>query len=122
MPDPASLTPVVGFVPFKSSRTNVPLAVLLPPSCNVRPPSSAKLVLLNAAPPCASVVPEPLCVPPENADAPVAVNVPVPATTPLDWLKPPTRLFPLSVSVELERFKCPLEKNPFAIVSVPPVC
>ena len=41
-------------------------------------------MLLNAAPPCALVVPEPLCVPPENADAPVAVSVPLPLKSPPD--------------------------------------
>jgi len=44
------------------------------PRRSVWPPSSPKFVKLNAAPPVANVVPDPLCVPPENDDAPVAVS------------------------------------------------
>ena len=50
-----------------------------------RPDQSSSEV--NAAPPCASVVPDPLCVPPENAESPLAVNVPVPERRPLDCTK-----------------------------------
>src|SRR5437660_4506602 len=52
----------------KISWANVPLTVLVPPSCSVRPPSSPKPVELNAAPPCAIVVPDPLCVPPDRSE------------------------------------------------------
>ena len=72
VPEPAAL------VAFRSISTFVPVAVLVPPSCNVRPASSPKPVELNAAPPCAIVVPVPLCVPPDNVDKPVTVSVPVP--------------------------------------------
>ena len=82
MPEPASLTPVFGLAAFRLIWTNVPVAVLAPPNCSVRPPSSPKPVKLKAAPPVANVVPDPLCVPPENDDAPVAVSVPEPFSWP----------------------------------------
>ena len=79
----------------------VPVAVLLPPSRSVRSPSSPKLVELNAAPPVANVVPDPLCVPPENDDAPVAVSVPEPFSVPPVWARALTAICPLSVNVPL---------------------
>ena len=89
VPEPGSLTPVLGLLLFRLIWTLVPLAVLVPPSCSVRPPSSPKFVKVNAAPPCAIVVPEPLCVPPEKLDAPVTVSVPVPLSSPPDCVSPP---------------------------------
>src|ERR1700676_10775 len=80
-------------LPFNWMKTNVPAAVLVPPSCSVRPPSSVKPVELNAAPPCAIVVPDPLCVPPDNVDRPVTVNVPDPLRRPPDWVSAATEAF-----------------------------
>ena len=87
VPEPGSLKPLLGLPLFRLIWTLVPLAVLVPPSCSVRPPSSPKPVKVNAAPPCAIVVPEPLCLPPEKLEAPVAVSVPVPLSSPLDCVK-----------------------------------
>ena len=70
MPEPGSV------LPFRLTVTFVPVAALLPPSCRVRPPSSEKLVVLNVAPPCAIVVPAPLCLPPDSVDRPETVSVP----------------------------------------------
>ena len=43
VPEPTSLTPVFGFESFRLIWTNVPVAVLAPPNCSVRPPSRPKL-------------------------------------------------------------------------------
>ena len=85
-PEPVSLNPVLGSAPFRLIWPLVPVAVLAPPNCNVRPPSSEKFVVLNKAPPCAIVVPDPLSRPPDNVDRPDIVNMPVPLRRPEDWV------------------------------------
>jgi hypothetical protein len=84
---------------FSRIWTNVPLAVLAPPSCSVRPPSSLKLVEVNAAPPCAIVVPDPSSVPPDKLDIPDTVSVPDPLRRPPDWVSAPTLMKLSDVSV-----------------------
>ena len=69
VPEPASLSPLFGLVAFRSIVTVPPfdalIAVLVPPSCSVRPPSSPKLTgpglpLPKLTPACTIVVPDPL--------------------------------------------------------------
>ena len=82
--------PVFGFAPFRLIHADDPDAVLFPPSRSVRPPSRPKLVKLNAAPPCAFVVPEPLCVPPvTKLPVPLTVSVPEPLSSPPDCVSEP---------------------------------
>ena len=45
-------------------------------------PSSPKAAEVNATPPWASVVAEPLCVPPEKFAAPVTIRLPLPLSSP----------------------------------------
>src|SRR5260221_9835405 len=55
-----------------------------------RPPRSTLFPYTTLFRSCAFVVPDPLCVPPEKLDAPVAVTVPVPfKRTPEDHTSPP---------------------------------
>ena len=120
MPEPASLTPVFGLVAFRLIWTCVPVAVLLPPSCSVRPPSSPKFVLVNDAPPDAIVVPDPLSVPPENADGPpVAVSVPLPLSSPDDCASEPVITVPLKVAVPPVNVSNPEPVPPLTVVCPP---
>src|SRR4029077_12183419 len=90
-PLPIVKTPEPGLPPpFRAIWTCVPVAVLVPPSCSVRVPSTVKPVEVNAAPLCAIVVPDPLCVPPDNADSPDTVKIPEPLRDPPDWVNVPT--------------------------------
>src|SRR3954447_24957217 len=117
MPEPGSVPP------FKKIHTLVPIGVLVPPSCRVRPPSSEKLVVENAAPPCAIVVPDPLSRPPDNVDRPDTVNVPVPLRRPPDWVRVLTEaLEVLRLNVpELTINALPRLDNVPARVAVPPL-
>ena len=69
MPEPGSLTLVFGLALFRLIETVVPRrragAAQLQRPTTIQP----KTVELNAAPPCASVVPDPLCVPPDKVDS-----------------------------------------------------
>ena len=120
VPEPASLTPVFQLAAFRLIRTTVPVTVLAPPSCSVWPPSSPKFVKLNAAPPVANVVPDPLCVPPENDDAPVAVSVPDPFSWPALWVRFPADACPFATRVPAFSEINPSMFALFEIVNVPP--
>ena len=92
VPEPASLSPLFGLVAFRSIVAVAPfdalVAVLVPPSCSVRPPSSPKLTgpglpLPKLTPACTIVVPDPLWVPAVNRlPVPVTVSVPEPLSSP----------------------------------------
>ena len=64
-------------------------------------------MLLNAAPPCALVVPEPLSVPPDKVEAPVTASVPLPLKSPPDCVSVPTVVELLRVAVPLESVIAP---------------
>src|SRR6476660_8650376 len=68
VPEPTALNPVLGLVAFRLMPTEVPLVVLAPFSCSVRPPSNP-LLPLNVAPCKSIVVPALVCGPPGSCDA-----------------------------------------------------
>src|SRR3954447_22156456 len=113
MPEPGSVPP------FKKIHTLVPIGVLVPPSCRVRPPSSEKLVVENAAPPCAIVVPDPLSRPPDNVDRPDTVRVPAPLSNPADWVSAPIVGAPGKLNVPPLTVSIPESMKELLIVVVP---